>query len=472
MWALFWGRGEEMKKTIITMSCVMILLLLHFTQAAAVVYKWVDDRGVVNFADALDKVPPAYRSSVEEIKTPKIPTRPFIQALPQKAMVAMQEGKPPAQVPPIAQTLVREGDFAIKLAEVLTVERAQSEAEAETMLASAGITPKNGWIADYPMTPDIIGELQDSIGQAVDSGKVSMKKDQAVKIFQDLITQQGLSAKADTGSQYTAVKEPYVGVALPPNYPEYYEPSTINDYYYDQGPPIVTYYPPPLDYGYLYSWVPYPFWCTGFWFPGFFVLRDFHRVVTVDRHPRLISNHFWDSRTRGLGTIDPAKRHMGNAMANISRPARGFASHEASNGASSILRRSADHTALNRPGGVSRSEGGASGQSNFRGGLTDVRSPPGYRAPSPGSSLSPRVPFSRPTYGSSFSHGGSFSHPGMGTGRSFSPPSWSGGSGFHSGGFGNRGFSGGGGTGFSGGSGGGRGSSGGGGFHGGRGSHR
>ena len=55
---------------------IFILVLLIFASSAwATVYKWVDERGVVNFADDLDKVPPAYRNSVEEVKTPKMPTQ-------------------------------------------------------------------------------------------------------------------------------------------------------------------------------------------------------------------------------------------------------------------------------------------------------------------------------------------------------------------------------------------------------------
>ena len=45
---------------------------------------------------------------------------------------------------------------------------------------------------------------------------------------------------------------------------------------------MVTYYAPPPDYYYLYSWVPYPFWCDEFWFGGFFILNDFHRSVFFD----------------------------------------------------------------------------------------------------------------------------------------------------------------------------------------------
>jgi hypothetical protein len=412
---------------------IFILFLLIFTSSAwATVYKWVDERGTVHFSDDLSKVPPDYRNKVEEVNITK--TGPSIpsQVPSEKTAVSVQSVEAATQAPSIAQTLIREGDFAVKLADALKIGQAQSEAEAESMLASVGITPKNGWIADYPVTPDIIGELQDSITEAVDSGKLAMKKDEAMKVFQDLIAQQGLPVRADIESQYA-------GVQPPQNYPDYYEPSAIDSYYYDQGPPIVTYYPPPWDYYYLYAWVPYPFWYTGFWFPGFFILHDFHRVVFVNGHRKFCSNHFWDSRTRGYGAIDPARRHMGNATANISRPAKGFTSHIASNGASSILRRGLEHTRPNRPTGVTPGYRGGGGLSNFRAGVSGVRPPMRYSLPSTGYSRRGRVPFGRPTYDSSFSHSGSLSHPRIGTGRSFSPPSRSGSSGFHSGGFGSRG---------------------------------
>ena len=68
-------------------------------------------------------------------------------------------------------------------------------------------------------------------------------------------------------------------------------PEVINKQYYEQGPPVVTYYAPPDPYYYLYSWVPYPFWSTGFYFPGFFVLNNFHRHVFFNRHPYFVTHH-------------------------------------------------------------------------------------------------------------------------------------------------------------------------------------
>ena len=418
---------------------LFILLIFVFASSAwATIYKWADREGVVNFSDDLSKVPPEYRNKVEEVNITKPGPSIFSQVPSGKTAVSVRSGEAATQPPSIAQTLIREGDFAIQLAGALRVGQARNEADAESTLASVGISPRNGWIADYPVTPDIIGELQSAIGEAANSGKLALNKDEAMKTFQGLIVQQGLPVRADIESQNP-------GAQPPENYPEYYEPSAINDYYYDQGPPIVSYYPPPWDYYYLYSWVPYPFWYTGFWFPGFFVLRDFHRGFFFHGHERFISNHFWDSRTGGFGRIDPAGRHMGNATASMPRAASGFSSPSARNGASSILSRSSAQTALNRPMGGNSSNRGGNGLSNLRGGVNSVRPSTGYRSASTGYSPGRGGSFRRPTYSSSSSHWGSFSSPRMGTARSFSSSSRSGISGFHSGGSGSRGFSGGGG---------------------------
>ena len=161
---------------------VFVLFLFVFaSSASATVYKWMDERGVVNFADDIDKVPPAYRNSVEEVKNPKMPSRSFSQAPLVTTVVNTQSGKASTQAPSIAQTLIREGDFAMKLADKLKIGTPQSEAEAENILASSGIAPRNGWIADYPVTPDIIGELQNTVSGAVDSGKLAVNKDEAMK---------------------------------------------------------------------------------------------------------------------------------------------------------------------------------------------------------------------------------------------------------------------------------------------------
>ena len=239
-----------------------------------------------------------------------------------------------AQAPPVAPALVREGDFAMKLVSELKIGTAQNEADAETMLGSSGIAPKNGWIADYPVTPDIIGELQNAVSAAADSRRLPMGKDEALKVLQDLTGEFGLNVVADTSGKYSE-NQPATG-------PQYTEPSVVNNYYYEEGPPVVTYYPPPWDYDYLYAWVPYPFWCSGFFFPGFFVLHDFHRVVIVNPHKVVVvSNHVVNSINKRVVVIDPPTRSRGRMVGtatNISHRG-GFNTPEAKKGAASIFER-------------------------------------------------------------------------------------------------------------------------------------
>ncbi len=94
-----------------------------------------------------------------------------------------------------------------------------------------------------------------------------MGKDEALQTFEGLTAEFGL-AIVPGPEQYAE--------GQPPSGSEYVPPPVIDEYYYNEGPPVVTYYPPPWDYYYLYGWVPYPFWCSGFFFPGFFILNYFH----------------------------------------------------------------------------------------------------------------------------------------------------------------------------------------------------
>ncbi len=227
--------------------------------------------------------------------------------------------------PPIAQPLMREGDFAVDLAEALKLGTAMSEPEAESTLSSFGITPRNGWIADYPVTPDIIGEVQASISEAANSGKLSVGKDAALAAVQDVLRANDMSVR-------TAEGQPS-GVASSANYPE---SAVIDDYYSSEGPPVVTYYAPPPDYAYLYTWVPYPFWWSDFWFGGFFVLVDFNVIVHGHGHEHghgrghdgVITNHFRDLRTGRITRIDPTNRFRRGAfpqtgdMRRVSPPAQ------------------------------------------------------------------------------------------------------------------------------------------------------
>ena len=245
-------------------------------------------------------------------------------------MIYAQSEQATAKAPPIEQPLVREGDFAVKLVFALALGVTEDEVEAENLLSSVGISPRNGWIADYPVTPDIMGEIRQSVSDAVYSKKLSMSEDEALQKFQE--------AKADVGLAVTSSASGETHEINPSS--DYPETSVINNYYYDQGPPIVTYYAPPPDYYYLYAWVPYPFWWYDFWFPGFFILHDFHRSVHFHHRTGFVSNHFNDSRHHRVHRIDPVDRFHGRTFAGIGAPRKGhFLSSGVRNGSTSIFNR-------------------------------------------------------------------------------------------------------------------------------------
>jgi hypothetical protein len=211
--------------------------------------------------------------------------------------------------PPIGQQLVREGTFALRMIPAYSLEASDDEAEAESRLGDVGIMPLNGWIADYPVTPDILAELQKSVSDAAIAGKLTMNREEALKKLEDVKAELGLLIKPHSnGATYSG---------MPPKNENYPNPTVINNYYTEQGPPVVTYYAPPPDYYYLYGWVPSPFWWSGFWFPGFFILNDFHRSVFIHNRPFFVSNHFNDIRRHRVFRIDPAERFRGRTFAGI-----------------------------------------------------------------------------------------------------------------------------------------------------------
>jgi hypothetical protein len=97
--------------------------------------------------------------------------------------------------------LVREGDFAVRLEAALSVGTSRDETEAENQLTQAGIMPKNGWIADYPVTPDIIDELYEAVGDAAASSRISMNVDVALQRMRDAVSQVGLSVETQAGGK-------------------------------------------------------------------------------------------------------------------------------------------------------------------------------------------------------------------------------------------------------------------------------
>jgi len=241
------------------------------------------------------------------------------------------------QPPPVGAPLVREGDFAMKLVEALDVGHPSSEVEAESMLGTAGIAPRNGWIADYPVTPDIIGELRDSVSYAAQAKTISMDQDTALKNLEDVQASVNISVSPGPAGPPETSAEGATGSSYP-------DQTVINNYYYEQGPPIVTYYAPPPDYYYLYAWVPYPFWWGGYWFGGFFELRDFHRHFREHGHVYAVTNHFHDANANRVFRIDPEKRFQGRTFAGIGAP-------RSSNFVNTGVSRAPERIFNGRPGG-------------------------------------------------------------------------------------------------------------------------
>jgi hypothetical protein len=213
-------------------------------------------------------------------------------------VMAIAQNYPSGGKAPISQPLVREGTVAVRMVEVLDLGRTTSEVEAENILVAAGIAPRNGWISDYPVTPDIVNELRTAVYYAAGTGSLNLGKDETAQAFEGILTQYNLSVRDDNSGVATDREQS----------PAYSDNSELNDYYYNEGPPAVTYYAPPPDYAYLYSWVPYPFWGWNTWFPGFFVLADFDRFVFFDRHVFVVSNHFFDRDDHRFRRIDADDR--------------------------------------------------------------------------------------------------------------------------------------------------------------------
>ena len=138
--------------------------------------------------------------------------------------------------PPIEQPLVREGEFAAELASAFNLTSLHDEAAGESYLASVNIMPKNGWISDYPVTPDIIAEVRDSAARSASSGNLQISETDAVGVVDNVSMAMNLPVKVN----YESNLEHQSRSAPPPEAYEYLEPSVVEDYYDDNKPPIVT----------------------------------------------------------------------------------------------------------------------------------------------------------------------------------------------------------------------------------------
>ena len=195
------------------------------------------------------------------------------------------------------------------------------------MLSAKGIEPKSGWIAGYPVTPDILAEIEKSVAAAAEAQNLGTGKDEALKTVDGIVAQLGLRVQPGIPQAPTGETQQ----VSPP-------PQVVNNYYYDYGPPVVTYYAPPYPYDYLYAWVPFPFWCSGFFFGGFFVLHDFQRHIVFHNRTFVVTNHFVNPSTHRVFVVDPASRHLGwNAAANRVPSQQVFNSPRAQSSARTIV---------------------------------------------------------------------------------------------------------------------------------------
>lgn len=307
----------------------------------------------------------------------------------------------PSGRPPVEQPLVREGDFAVNLANGLGLTNSKDEAAAEDALSSVGTAPRNGWISDYPMTPDIIAEVRESTARAASAGSLRMAETEATgivdKVGQDMklpimvageqreqYAQDGQYAQYGAGEQYgysesssSSAGSEYATTPPPSDEGLYGEqPGYIDNYYGENGPPVVSYYPPPWDYYWLYDWVPFPFWWGGFGFGGFFVLGDFDGY----HHGHHFSNHYRDSNGR-FSRVAPATRATGTTtsshLAGTNRAGQGsrLNSPNAREAARALANRGTGTAAGNRAGTISGSNRLSSGnRAGTSGGVRSVSS--------------------------------------------------------------------------------------------------
>ena len=296
-----------------------------------------------------------------------------------------------SQRPPIEQPLVSEGEYAVELASALNLTSSHDEAAAESSLSSISIAPRNGWISDYPMTPDIIAEVRESAARSASSGSLSISEADATRTVDSVSIAMNLPVKAadekytyesssSSSSEYQSSSAP----PPPPEVSEYVEPSDVEEYYDEYGPPIVSYYPPPWAYGYLYDWVPWPFWWGGFGFGGFFMLGDFDGHY----HHHHFSNHVTHANgtvgrvnavTRATGTGTRSSSTLAGAsrsaqtLAGASRSTQGsrLSAPNAQAGARAIMDRMAASKAANTAGASTTSRNLASSGSSRNMGSTN-----------------------------------------------------------------------------------------------------
>ncbi|MCW8904338.1 hypothetical protein, partial [Sedimenticola sp.] len=234
--------------------------------------------------------------------------------------VAAQHAVEDNTVSAIDPVLVRQGDFAILLLEALSLGEVDTEEEATRRLGAIDIAPDEGWIADYPVTPEILAELALTIGDAADTGKIGLNRDKAMETLQALAAELGL----------------YIPDEFSPRYARRYllddaydcSGSTIRHYYDNYGPPVMSYCRPPYDYDYLYDWRPYGSWWHGHYYPGYYLLHRFHLVIHVDSKRPHHRRHLVKPQAKSRLRHEKTGPHAGvRHLSNRNKPGKEWATH-------------------------------------------------------------------------------------------------------------------------------------------------
>ena len=96
----------------------------------------------------------------------------------QTGTVDIQLEQTAAKARPVSQQLVPEGHFRLNLVSAPRPGTPKREGQAGDMLMGVGIAPRNGWIADYPISPIIIAQVPKREPQVL---KEQVLKEQVLK---------------------------------------------------------------------------------------------------------------------------------------------------------------------------------------------------------------------------------------------------------------------------------------------------
>lgn len=221
----------------------------------------------------------------------------------------------------IAPVVVRQGEFAVRLAETLTLETApDDEDDAIRALVALGIEPAAGWQPDQAMTPQIVTELRADLADAIYAGRLLMEPNAARAAFDELLAELGLPLPAEPAPAYAGTNPPLN------SYGPYCDATATHYFYGSYGLPIYSYCYPPAAFLHYYSWVPCGFRAHGHTFAGFFILTQVHVIPRV--HGRRHFDHRFDGgkhkrahkpERRAIRVIQPPKAGHRTPAAHVGR---------------------------------------------------------------------------------------------------------------------------------------------------------